>query len=242
MVLLYILAFLLGIGEAAYDNAAQSLVLSIVADERLERADSTLITAVRPGQDLAGPAHGDVLFILFPVGGAISVCPTRRLLGTNGHGEAHMRPDQTLVARQREGTRITARTSGPFSQEAGAVQVLGRPGRRGDRTLAAAGLGALPGGSERVLVALLAGRPRRARGVPVLGELGLVGQPGEIARGAVLARQVVGGLRVLDVRGEFGALAASGVDQFRDAGRAVQRRRRTPTTLPRICTSSPGIG
>lgn len=34
------------------------------------------------------------------------------------HGEAHMRPDQTLVTLQREGTHITARTSEPFIQEA----------------------------------------------------------------------------------------------------------------------------
>ncbi|MFJ1730262.1 MFS transporter [Streptomyces sp. NPDC088254] len=66
MVLLYTLAFLLGIGEAAYDNAAQSLVPRIVPDEKLERANGALITAERLGQDLAGPALGGLLFALSP--------------------------------------------------------------------------------------------------------------------------------------------------------------------------------
>lgn len=67
MLLLYALAFLLGIGEAAYDNAAQSLVPRVVADEKLEKANSALITAERVGQDLAGPALGGLLFAVSPV-------------------------------------------------------------------------------------------------------------------------------------------------------------------------------
>ena len=59
---LYVLAFLLGIGEALYDNAAQSLVPRIVADADLEKANGALITGERLGQDLVGPAAGGVLF------------------------------------------------------------------------------------------------------------------------------------------------------------------------------------
>ncbi|MFF0300522.1 MFS transporter [Streptomyces sp. NPDC004562] len=66
MLLLYAMAFLLGIGEAAYDNAAQSLVPRIVADEKLEQANSALITTERVGQDLAGPAAGGLLFAVSP--------------------------------------------------------------------------------------------------------------------------------------------------------------------------------
>ncbi|MFF5447857.1 MFS transporter [Streptomyces sp. NPDC012888] len=66
MALLYVLAFLLGIGEAAYDNAAQSLVPRVVPDAQLEKANSALVTAERVGQDLAGPALGGVLFALSP--------------------------------------------------------------------------------------------------------------------------------------------------------------------------------
>ncbi|MGW0533328.1 MFS transporter [Streptomyces sp. NPDC003032] len=66
MALLYTLAFLLGIGEAAYDNAAQSLIPRVVPDENLEKANSALITAERVGQDLVGPALGGLLFALSP--------------------------------------------------------------------------------------------------------------------------------------------------------------------------------
>ncbi|WP_219471424.1 MFS transporter [Nonomuraea rhizosphaerae] len=62
MVALYVVAFLLGVGEAAYDNAAQSLVPKIVPDGRLEAANSGLVTAERVGQDLVGPAVGGMLF------------------------------------------------------------------------------------------------------------------------------------------------------------------------------------
>ncbi|GAA2531020.1 MULTISPECIES: MFS transporter [Streptomyces] len=66
MPLLYAMAFLLGIGEAAYDNAAQTLVPRVVADEKLEQANSALVTAERIGQDLAGPALGGLLFAVSP--------------------------------------------------------------------------------------------------------------------------------------------------------------------------------
>jgi hypothetical protein len=60
--LLYLAAFLLGIGEAAYDNASQSLVPRLVPDRQLESANSALVTAERVGQDLVGPAVAGVLF------------------------------------------------------------------------------------------------------------------------------------------------------------------------------------
>lgn len=60
--LLYVAAFVLGIGEAFYDNAAQSLVPRIVEDRRLESANSTLVTVERLGQDLLGPALAGTLF------------------------------------------------------------------------------------------------------------------------------------------------------------------------------------
>jgi MFS family permease len=60
--LLYVVAFLLGIGEAAYDNASQSLVPRLVPDRRLENANAALVTAERVGQDLIGPAVAGVLF------------------------------------------------------------------------------------------------------------------------------------------------------------------------------------
>jgi MFS family permease len=60
--LLYVVAFLLGIGEALYDNAAQSLVPRLVDSNRLEAANGALVTAERVGEDLAGPAVAGLLF------------------------------------------------------------------------------------------------------------------------------------------------------------------------------------
>ncbi|HLU55174.1 MAG TPA: MFS transporter [Pseudonocardia sp.] len=62
MVLLYAVAFPLGVGEAAYDNASQSLIPRVVADAVLERANSALVGVERLGQDLIGPAVGGVMF------------------------------------------------------------------------------------------------------------------------------------------------------------------------------------
>ncbi len=69
--LLYVVAFLLGIGEAIYDNASQSLVPRLVADRQLETANGALVTAERVGQDLIGPAVAGVLFtatVVLPFG------------------------------------------------------------------------------------------------------------------------------------------------------------------------------
>jgi len=60
--LLFGAAFAVGVGEAFYDNAAQSLVPRIVDDKQLESANGTLITLERLGQDLVGPAVAGVLF------------------------------------------------------------------------------------------------------------------------------------------------------------------------------------
>ena len=69
--LLYVVAFLLGIGEAVYDNASQSLVPRLVPDQQLETANAALVTAERVGQDLVGPAVAGVLFtasVVLPFG------------------------------------------------------------------------------------------------------------------------------------------------------------------------------
>lgn len=60
--LLYLLAFLLGVGEAMHDTAAQSLVPRVVDDARLESANGTLVTMELVGQDLVGPAVAGLLF------------------------------------------------------------------------------------------------------------------------------------------------------------------------------------
>jgi MFS family permease len=60
--MLYVVVFLLGVGEAAYDNAAQSLLPQVVADAALEKANSTLAIVEQAGLDLVGPALGGVIF------------------------------------------------------------------------------------------------------------------------------------------------------------------------------------
>jgi MFS family permease len=64
--LLAAFAFLLGIGQTLFDNAAQSLVPSIVSRDprRLERANSQLYGAQTVSQNFIGPPAGGFLFSL----------------------------------------------------------------------------------------------------------------------------------------------------------------------------------
>jgi MFS family permease len=96
--LLYGVAFLLGIGEAVYDNASQSLVPRLVPDQQLESANAALLTTERVGQDLVGPAVAGVLFsatVLLPFGlnaalvavaGALLIGITTRAQRSTKHG------------------------------------------------------------------------------------------------------------------------------------------------------------
>jgi MFS family permease len=59
--LLYLAALLLGVGEVAYDNAAQSILPAVVPPERLERANGTLWTAEVVMNRFVGPPLGGVL-------------------------------------------------------------------------------------------------------------------------------------------------------------------------------------
>jgi MFS family permease len=62
--LLYVVAFLLGINETLFDNAAQSLLPSIVAPERLETANGRQQAAEVVANSFAGPPVGGILFSL----------------------------------------------------------------------------------------------------------------------------------------------------------------------------------
>jgi Na+/melibiose symporter-like transporter len=73
---LYAVAFLLGVGETLYDNAAQAAVAAIVAPDQLERANSRLVAAEVTGNELAGPALGAWLF------GVAAVLPFATNTGT----------------------------------------------------------------------------------------------------------------------------------------------------------------
>ena len=90
------MAFLLGIGEAVYDNASQSLVPRLVPDRQLESANGALVTAERVGQDLVGPAAAGLLFtagvaLPFGLNAALLMTAAALLIGIRtvrpGHGD-----------------------------------------------------------------------------------------------------------------------------------------------------------
>jgi MFS family permease len=62
--LLYVIAFLLGVNETLFDNAAQSLLPSIVAPELLETANGRQQAAEMVANSFAGPPLGGILFSL----------------------------------------------------------------------------------------------------------------------------------------------------------------------------------
>jgi MFS family permease len=62
LVMLYLAAVALGVGESLYDNAAQSIVPGLVDRSQLERANGRLVTAEIVGNEFAGPPLGALLF------------------------------------------------------------------------------------------------------------------------------------------------------------------------------------
>ncbi len=62
MLWLYVVAFLLGVGEVTYDTTAQTLIPAVVGRADLERANGRLIATERIANDLAGPPLGSLLF------------------------------------------------------------------------------------------------------------------------------------------------------------------------------------
>jgi len=62
LVVLYVAAFLLGLGEVTFDTTSQTLVPAIVERDDLESANSRLIATERVVNELAGPPVGSFLF------------------------------------------------------------------------------------------------------------------------------------------------------------------------------------
>jgi hypothetical protein len=59
---IWIVAFLLGSGEVFFDNAAQSILPSLVETDQIERANARFSVTENVARDLAGPAIGAALF------------------------------------------------------------------------------------------------------------------------------------------------------------------------------------
>lgn len=60
--LLYVVSFMLGSAETIFDNAAQSLLPSLVDEPQLEKANGRIEIAFLSGNQFAGPALGATLF------------------------------------------------------------------------------------------------------------------------------------------------------------------------------------
>jgi len=92
---LYLVLFLVGVGETAVDNAAQSLVPDLVEPGLLDRANGRLLAAERATNELAGPPLGAALFgvaaaVPFAVDAA-SFAASAALLATIRSGRASTR-------------------------------------------------------------------------------------------------------------------------------------------------------
>ncbi len=62
LVSLYVVLFLVGVGETAVDNAAQALVPDLVDTAALDRANGRLLAVERAANEIAGPPLGAALF------------------------------------------------------------------------------------------------------------------------------------------------------------------------------------
>jgi MFS family permease len=96
--LLATIGFLLGSGQTLFDNAAQSLIPTLVSrdTQRLERANSQLYGAQTVGQNFAGPPAGGALFALAAsvpfLADAVSFAASSTLIATIRGSFAPQRP------------------------------------------------------------------------------------------------------------------------------------------------------
>ncbi|HET8778375.1 MAG TPA: MFS transporter [Candidatus Limnocylindria bacterium] len=62
MLVIYLVAFVIGVGEVLADTTMQTLIPAVVPDEDLEQANGQLYAAQAVANDFAGPPAGSVLF------------------------------------------------------------------------------------------------------------------------------------------------------------------------------------
>jgi MFS family permease len=123
--LIWLVAFLLGSGEVFFDNAAQSILPSLVDVDQIERANARFSVTENVARDLAGPAVGAFLFaraasLPFALDSASFLAASLivfTLSGTyraRGGGQPRVRPetrrarDQERARRRREEPSIRA--------------------------------------------------------------------------------------------------------------------------------------
>ncbi len=109
--LLATIGFLLGSGQTLFDNAAQSLIPTLVSrdTQRLERANSQLYGAQTVGQNFAGPPAGGALFALAAsvpfLADAVSFAASSTLIATIRGSFAPQRPVGTAAEEPRASLR-----------------------------------------------------------------------------------------------------------------------------------------
>src|SRR6266498_4796019 len=112
--LLVAIGFLLGSGQTLFDNAAQSLIPTLVSrdTQRLERANSQLYGAQTVGQNFAGPPAGGALFALAAsvpfLADAVSFAASSTLIATIRGSFAPQRPVGTAAEEPRASLRPTS--------------------------------------------------------------------------------------------------------------------------------------
>src|SRR6266511_2217802 len=109
--LLATIGFLLGSGQTLFDNAAQSLIPTLVSrdTQRLERANSQLYGAQTVSQNFAGPPAGGALFALAAsvpfLADAVSFAASSTLIATIRGSFAPQRPVGTAAEEPRASLR-----------------------------------------------------------------------------------------------------------------------------------------
>jgi MFS family permease len=109
--LLVAIGFLLGSGQTLFDNAAQSLIPTLISrdTQRLERANSQLYGAQTVGQNFAGPPAGGALFALAAsvpfLADAVSFAASSLLIATIRGSFAPQRPVGTAAEEPRASLR-----------------------------------------------------------------------------------------------------------------------------------------
>ncbi len=117
---LYLVLFLVGVGETAVDNAAQSMVPDLVPAPALDRANGRLLAAERATNELAGPPLGAALFgvsvalpfVVDAVSFAVSAVLLAVLHGARRRGRSPAVPDPVPVGAVVAGTRAAVAGGG----------------------------------------------------------------------------------------------------------------------------------
>jgi MFS family permease len=238
---IYVLAILMGTAETLFDNAAQSILPSIVPDRQLDSANGRMTATVTAGNEFLGPAAGSLLFsvaayVPFACASVLALCAgaLSRLLPSSDRAESGGAAAASgILAEIAEGFRWVRRQSSlwPLALTTAivgltdsawyailvlyAIQIIHLVPAAYGLLLAAGGLGAVAGG-------MVAGQAARRLGVSGAIALAVAGMGGtQLALGLTSATPLA-----------FAALTLSSACFAVFNSLAVSTRQRlTPTAL-----------